>query len=240
MTDVALDTKPVKRVGRPFYLCMALLLTAIVAFGFSHTIPFDMQSPGFPIMLVVHGIVFGTWMVLFVAQPAFIVSGAVSLHRKLGMFGVALAVAMVVMGALAVHLALQANTLPPFYPPGLFITRGIVGLVLFPGLVAAGVLNRHRAEWHKRLMLCASIVVIGPGLERALPVPIMGMGWYFIVDGILIVIALFGPVYDLIVRKRIHPAYFWGIGAIVAGQAIVDVIAPLPIAAALAKAVGSL
>ena len=238
MTDVAFDIKPVKRVGRPFYLFMALLLTAIVMFGFSHTIPGDMQSPGFPIMLVVHGVVFGTWMVLFVAQPAFIVSGAVSLHRKLGVFGVGLAVAMVVMGALAIHLALQADTLPPFYPPGLFIARGIIGLVLFPGLIIAGVLNRHRSEWHKRFMLCASIVVIGPGLERALPVPIMGAGWYFIVDGILLVIALIGPVGDLIVRKRIHPAYLWGVGAIIAGQAIVDLVAPLPITSALAHAVG--
>ena len=240
MTDVALDIKPVKRVGRPFYLVMALLLTAIVALGFSNTIPGDMQTPGFPIMLVVHGVVFSTWMVLFVAQPAFIVSGAVSLHRKLGMFGAALAVAMVVMGALAIQFALKANTLPPFYPSGLFVTRGIMGLVMFGGLVTAGVLNRHRSEWHKRLMLCASLVVIMPGLERALPIPAFGMGWYFIVDGIMLAIALFGPIYDLIVRKRIHPAYVWGIGAIVAGQAIVDVISPLPIATALAKAIGGL
>ncbi len=240
MTDVALDTQPVKRVGQPFYLGMAVLLTAIVAFGFSHTIPFDMQTPGFPIMLVVHGVVFGAWMVLFVAQPAFIVSGAVSLHRKLGMFGAALAVAMVVMGALAIQFALHANSLPPFYPPNLFVTRGLVGLLMFGGLVTAGVLNRHRSEWHKRLMLCASFVVIMPGLERALPVPIMGTGWYFIVDGILITIALIGPVYDLIVRKRIHPAYFWGIGAIVAGQVFVDLVSPTPFATALAKAVGAL
>ena len=230
-----------RRVAPPrrFYLVMALVLTAIVAFGFSHTIPGDLASPGFPPFLVVHGVVFATWMLLFIAQPALVSRGALGLHRRLGWFGAGLAVAMVALAAGAILAALFADHVPPFYPHGLFLARGFFGLLVFAGLVIAGIVQRRRAEWHKRLMLCASIVVIAPGLERALPIPDMGPNWPYIADGLILALAAAGPIVDLVTRRRIHPAYVWGVGAILSGQIAVDLIAASPLAPTLLHLIGA-
>ena len=225
--------------GRHFYLIMSVVLAGIVVFGFSHTIPFDLAPPGLPLLLVLHAAIFGAWVLLFIAQPVLVARRSVSVHRTLGWVGVALACAMILLGGSAILFALRNNTLPPFYPPGLFIVRGVVGLALFAGLLAAAIRLRRRIEWHRRLMLCAAITVVAPGLERALPLPLFGTAWPFVADGVLDLIALIGPASDLLVRRRIHPAYVWGVGTIVAGQAIVDLVAPSPVAVVMLRLAGA-
>ena len=69
--------------------------------------------------------------------------------------------------------------------------------------------------------------------------PQFGTGWPFVVDGIADSILLVGPVVDLIARKRVHPAYVFGIGAAVLGQVVTDLIAPSPLAVVLLHAVGA-
>ncbi len=239
MLAAELGGSPRAVVKRRFYLIMALVLTAIVALGFSNTIPYDFKTPGFPPFLVVHGVVFATWMLLFVAQPALVMQGSLALHRKLGWFGAGLAVAMVGLATVAILGALLSDHVPPFYPHRLFLVRGIMGISVFAGLVIAGIAQRRRGEWHKRLMLCASIVVIGPGLERALPIPDMGPNWPYIVDALIMLLALAGPVVDLVSRRRVHPAYLWGVGAILFGQLFVDVVTPSPLAPALLHLLGA-
>ena len=231
--------QPTPLAGRRFYLIMSVLLAGIVVFGFSHTIPFDLAPPGLPLLLLLHAVIFGAWVLLFIAQPALVARRSISMHRKLGWVGAALACALILLGGSAILFALWNKTLPPFYPPGLFIVRGIVGLALFAGLLTAAIRLRRRIEWHKRLMLCAAITVVGPGLERALPLPLFGPAWPFVADGVLDLIALVGPATDLFVRRRIHPAYIWGVGAIIAGQATVDLLAPSPVAVLMLRLVGA-
>ncbi len=226
-------------VGRWFYLFMSLFLVAIVVFGFSHTVPFDLAAPDFPVMLMVHAGVFTAWIVLFVAQPALVVRGSLRLHRRLGWLGAGLAVAMVLLGLGAVMMALWADHVPDFYPHGLFLARGVLSMVLFGGLVGAGVALHRQGEWHKRLMLCASIVVMVPGLERGMPIPLFGAVWPIVVDGVVDLLALAGPAVDLLVRGRVHPAYLWGVGAIVGTQLVVDALAFSPVAPILLRTVGT-
>ncbi len=225
--------------GRPFFLIMSVLLAGIAVFGFSHTVPGDLAAPGFPPVLWVHAAVFTAWILLLVLQPVLVQSGSIRLHRRLGWAGVALACAMVALGAIAILLALRAGTVPPFYPHGLFLMRGAIGLLLFAGLVAAGALQRRKPGWHKRLMLCASIVVVLPGLERAMPLYLFGADWPFAVDGLIDAIALAGPAADLIGERRIHPAYLWALGAIGAGQLAVYVLAPSIVASSLLATLGA-
>jgi hypothetical protein len=227
------------RADRYFFLWMSLLLAAIVVFGFSHTVPFDLAPPGLPALLQIHAGIFVAWVMLSVAQPALIVTRSVALHRRLGWVGAGLATAMVVLAGWAILFALWSDSLPPFYPPALFIVRGLFAVAVFAGLVTAAILLRRHAAWHKRLMLCATIVVMAPGLERALPLPLFGSVWPFVVDGLLDLIALAGPAVDLVLRRRVHPAYIWGVGAIIAGQASVDILAPTPIARTLLRMVGA-
>jgi hypothetical protein len=239
MAAIQVDDRSRHWVARSFYLIMAFVLTALVVLGFSNTVPSDFTAPGFPIFLWVHGAVFTTWMLLFVAQPALILRGSLTLHRTLGWFGAVLALAMVGLALVAILAALLSDHVPPFYPHRLFLIRGVMGISVFAGLVIGGIAQRKRGEWHKRLMLCASIVVIAPGLERALPIPAMGPNWPYMTDALIMVLALVGPAVDLIVRRRIHPAYLWGVGAILVGQLIVDVLAPSPLAPLLLHLIGA-
>jgi len=230
---------PRVRLRVSVYVIMSIALVALVVFGFSHTVPDDLSTPGFPPFLAVHGAVFAAWMLLFVAQPALVAAGKTSLHRKLGWFGLAIAVAMVGLGGYAILFGLWSGQLPPFYPHGLFLIRGMIGLATFFGLVIAAIANRRRPEWHKRLLLCATVVVTLPALERSLPIPLFGAGWPFVVDGIVDTILLIGPVVDLITRRRLHPAYIFGVAAVVLGQVTTDIVAPSPIATALLRALGT-
>jgi hypothetical protein len=227
------------RFAPDFYVIMSLLLVGIVVFGFSHTVPGDFATPGFPPFIAMHGALFAAWMLLFVAQPALVASNNTAVHRKLGWLGFAIAIGMLGLGGYAVLFALRSGQVPPFYPHGLFLTRGTFGLAMFFGLVIAAIANRRKPQWHKRLLLCATTVVVIPALERSLPIPLFGAGWYLVVDGVADTILLIGPIADLIARRRVHPAYGVAIAAIVLGQATSDLVAPSPIATAMLHTLGA-
>jgi hypothetical protein len=239
MTTAAAGFLPRQTSVRPFFLVMALVLAGIAILGFSNTIPGDLAAPGFPALLWVHAAVFTAWIMLVVVQPALAMARSLRWHRRLGWAGAALACAMVALGAIAVLMGLWADHVPPFYPHGLFLMRGTIVLLVFAGLVIAGIVNRRRPEWHKRFMLCASLVVVVPGLERAMPLEAFGANWPFAVDGVIDALALAGPALDLLEKRRIHAAYLWAVGAIIAGQALVYLLAPPALSAAFLHALGT-
>ena len=83
-------------LSRYFYLCMSLLLAARVMSGFSRTVNanlFHANRPR-PWLLWVHGVVFSTWIVFFIARSALVRARMVSVHRLLGWFGFELATVM--------------------------------------------------------------------------------------------------------------------------------------------------
>lgn len=44
---------------------------------------------------------------------------------------------------------------------------------------------------------------------------------------------------DLVARRRIHPAYFYGVGAILCGQAMTDLVAPAAFLVPVLHALGA-
>jgi hypothetical protein len=97
---------------------------------------------------------------------------------------------------------------------------------------------RKRAEWHKRLMLCATISILGPGLGRLLPMGSFGAAAPLVMFGVIALFAFAGPVADVVVRRRIHPAYYWGVSTILLSMIVIGPIAFSPLANALLKAIG--
>lgn len=202
-------------VSRAFYLWISLTMAAVFVGGFSGTVPKDfLGTPALPLLLHVHGAIFTLWVVLFVAQPAFIARGSLRLHRRVGWAGTGLAVAMVVMGVAATLFSIHHHAVPPFFPPAIFLVMNLVGMMAFAGILVAGIVLRRQREWHKRLMLCATISILGPGLGRLLPMPSFGAAAPLVMFAAILSFAVAGMVADLIVRGRIHPAYLWGTGVI--------------------------
>lgn len=234
MTAIGMRQRSSRQAGQPFYLIMSLLMAAVFVAGFSTTVPGDFAaSPGLPLLLHIHGAIFTTWVLLFVAQPAFIARGSLKLHRRIGGFGAALAGAMVVMGLAATWYAVRYHMVPSFFPPTVFLVMNGLGILVFGGLVAAGVARRRQADWHKRLMLCATVSILGPGLGRLLPMGSFGAFAPLVMFGVIALFAFAGPVYDLITERRIHPAYLWGVAAILLSDIAIGPLAFSPPATAL-------
>ena len=242
MTAIGLAQRPsgASWVGRRFYLIMAIVIGAVIVAGFSRTVPDALTTPpGLPLLLHVHGAVFLSWLVLFVAQPALAIRGSLKLHRQLGGFGAVLAALMVVMGLAATVFAIHTHIVPPFFPKGVFLAMNVIGVSFFGGLVAAGVLKRREAEWHKRLMLCATTLLLGPGLGRLLPMSSFGAAAPLVMFGVQDAILLAGPVVDLITRRKVHPAYYWGVGVVVLSQVLTPPLGFSPPVTALVKMIAA-
>ena len=222
-------------VGRGFYLGLSLLMVAVVVGGFSQTVPGDFTPPGIPLLLHVHGAAFTCWILLVVAQPALVVSGNVRRHRQLGYIGAALAAAMVVLAIAATVVAVRIHMMPPGFPPAVFLAMNVLVAICFGALVAAGVAMRGRPEWHKRLMICAPCAILSPGLGRFLPMPAFGPAAPMVMFAVNDVILLIGPVADLVVRRRLHPAYLYGVGAVLLMELAIGPVAMSPLGAATLK-----
>ena len=81
----------------------AIAIAAAVFYGFATTYylkPF-FGTPPLPRIFHIHAAIFTSWIVLFVLQASLVHPGATDLHRKLGLAGAALAIAMVVFGFVA-------------------------------------------------------------------------------------------------------------------------------------------
>lgn len=217
------------RGSRRFFLIMALVIAATVVFGFTLNASryrFDVSS--LPPLVHLHAGIFVAWIVFFVMQSGLVVSGSVSLHRKLGWAGAGLAVAMVVTGIAVTIGCIRRGAVPPFFPPNLFLMVDVLGVLSFFGMTAAAVALRRSPEWHRRLMLCGTIMVMSPAWGRILPMPLLGpcAGWA--VFGAMMIYVMAGVLYDLITTRRVHPAYLWGGGAICLTQVLIGPLAFSP------------
>src|SRR3984957_15270733 len=87
-------------VEKYFYLCMSLLIAAVVVYGFSYTIENKLihGDPRRPVLLWVHAVLFSSWLAFYIAQSVLVRIRNVKLHRTIGWAGVALGTSMVVVG----------------------------------------------------------------------------------------------------------------------------------------------
>ena len=239
MTGVSGIATGLSGIGRWFYLGMAVLLAIVIFAGFAQTYPESIIStPPLPPLLHLHAALYASWVLLLVAQPALVAGGSMRIHRALGWVGAILAGGMVVMGFAAVIIALRENYVPPFLPRRIFVVGNLLSVIGFGSLVALGVANRSRPDWHKRLMITATILILSQGLGRLLPMSNFGDAAPAVLFGVVTLFALVGPFIDLIVRGRIHPAYFVGLGVLLAFEVLTPAIAFSPLAPPLIHVLG--
>ena len=230
---------------RKFYSRMALLLVAVVFLGFAPSfylrgvVPsYPRPNPTLPASVLLHGGLFTIWMLVFVAQTQLVAMRRVELHMKLGKLSFLLALAIIpMMYLVAVWQVARANQ-PPFTDA---LNWTIVPLAVIPSyaiLLWQGWTRRRQAQWHKRLMLSAAIlVVLGPSVGR-LPIapPTLGGFLFQLLVGLALFIPLF--VWDRRRDGRVQPATWLGFSlaaissllpiAIIAAGAWAPIAAHLP------------
>jgi uncharacterized membrane protein YozB (DUF420 family) len=194
-----------------FFSAMAIASSLAITGGFLNTYGARiMAGSDAPAIIHLHAAVFTSWLVLFVAQTLLIANGRVATHKKIGAASVALVALMLVTGvaaAIAVTRAGHRGIPGVEFPTAAgFLLLNINSVMVFVLLFAAGWYYRHQAQVHKRLMLTATTgALIGPGVSR-LPV---ASGNRALIAGLVFAFLFAGPVYDLLTRKRVHPAYLW-------------------------------
>lgn len=155
--------------------------------------------------VVAHGILFSSWVVLFLVQAALAASGQIRLHRRLGVAAAGLAVIMVVT-APPMAIALARRGLPPGEPLE-FLLVILTDLLLFTIFVTAGIYNRRRSTTHKRLMLLAMVSMLPPSISRW---PIAVKHRVPVIMGIMLVFLAAAPIFDFLARRRLSRVSLWG------------------------------
>ncbi|BEV12234.1 adenylate cyclase [Asticcacaulis sp. DW145] len=214
---------------RRFFLGMAILLAVTVVIGFGlNAARYHFDTSIFPPHVHVHAAIFMSWIGLYLVQNFLVVAQKVSLHRKLGIFGGALAMLMTGYGLFTTLVCLQRGAVPPFFPPSVFLLIDGLGVMVFFGLVCAAIALRQSPAWHKRLMLGATILVISPAFGRALPMPLLGALAPWAVFACMILYVAIGMAYDLIKDRRVHPAYLVVVCVLTALQLAIGALAFTP------------
>lgn len=204
------STASKRGVDRRFYTFAGLLAALIILWGFGKTyyLKAAFGTPALPPLVHLHGLVMSTWFVLFVVQAKLVSARRVDLHRKLGMFGGLVALAVLVVGPMtAINAARLGHTPGP--PPLIFLVVPIGDMIVFATLVGAGLWYRARPDLHKRLMLLSCVGMLTAAIAR-IPLDFVakaGIPLYFGLTDLLLLSCLF---YDRAKTGKFNPAFVWG------------------------------
>jgi hypothetical protein len=201
-------------VRRNFFVFMALLVAAIVAFGFGHTINAKLIHPPFPRppILYVHVTLFTSWVLLFITQTTLVHAGNVGWHRRVGAFGIALGCAIPIVGTLTAITMTRLNIAHGSTDGAQFLVLDIYYMIAFAVVFGLAAMWRTKPEFHRRLMLIATCLLTVAAFARfpGLPVGV----WDVCVDALI----LLGVARDWIVAKRVHLVYRYALPLLVLGQ----------------------
>jgi hypothetical protein len=224
-----------------FYVTMAAIFVAIAFGGFFGTYWLQLARGTFDgsSMMHVHGLLFSLWTLFFLSQALLVANGKLKKHRAWGLLGISLATAMLFTGLAVAIQGLQARLDAGYGDPArAFTIVPVTGILMFAGFVAAAIVNLKRSEWHKRLMLVATVSILqaalarffflaatggGPGMRPGLgpPLPIEKTMAAGVITTLMIVAAM---IHDRRSHGRVHPAYWWGLAVTVAVQLLRPVI----------------
>jgi hypothetical protein len=201
-------------VRSPFYVGLALLVTAIAFVGFWPTYfgPLFAGTVDKLPVIHVHAAVYVGWLAIFIAQAAFAATRRMDLHVKLGNFGIGYGVLVIVMGvtvaismfAVRVHAGQIEEAQGDLVAP-------LSDMVFFAPLFGAAVWLRGKPEIHKRLMIVATTVLLVAAVAR---MTFLGRPWPFLL--VWCAPLLIGAVYDIVRRRAVPWIYLLGVVVIVA------------------------
>ena len=201
-----------------FFFAYVVLIWLAVLAGFVPDVirHFQTHAAPYPIAVHVHAVISVAWLALLTTQVLLIRSGNVPLHRKVGIGGAVLAVAVVLAGLWAA-LTVEGLALgtPRSRPP--FIAIELSNIIAFGGLAIAAICARKWSSAHKRLILLATLSLTPAAFNRAIGKPLLhallGSGvWetYVQIFAATDFLVLGIGIYDLWTRRRIHPAWLIG------------------------------
>jgi hypothetical protein len=204
-----------------------MAVTVFIGFSRSYYLKPWFGTKDLSTLLHLHGLIFTTWVLFFLAQTTLVASGRTYLHRRMGIAGAVLAALVVVVGVAVTITRGRTGPSPiPGVPPLSFLAIPFFDMVVFAILVGTAIYFRRRLEAHKRLMTLAMITLLPAPIAR-LHFPVLPPGpLTFFGLGDLFIVAIL--VFDLVTRRKVHPATIWGGLLVVASQPLRLMIAGTP------------
>jgi len=187
--------------------CALIVLIVVIGFGPSY-VGAILSGHKTSLVLHFHAVVFIGWIALFTLQALLPAFGRVDLHKKIGQFGIAYAILLVVVG-----LTTTVNRVAYYFNDGqealarAFLIAPLSDMIVFPIFFTAAILFRHKPNIHKRLMLVATVSLTIAAVARMSFLPASYWSIHFIwLSPIYLAMG-----YDLLKHRMIHPAYIVGI-----------------------------
>jgi hypothetical protein len=218
-------------VRNRFYSVTAFALAALVFVGFARTFYFRawFDVPPTTVLLFLHGIAFTAWFLLFVVQTRLIAAQNYRLHMQLGIAGIIVAIAVVILGY---STAIVSAAAPRPRAGGMnsqqFVFIPLLGITIFAVFVSAAVALRKKAQLHKRFMTLAMIGVLGPPVARIILITDAGAHFLAIQTAVPALFIGWCLVSDWRKYRIVHPVYLYGGLFIVASWPIRVMIARTP------------
>lgn len=225
------------RDDHKLFLTLAIAMAVTIVAGFSMQLAMGRSSFAAPIHVHVHALVFFGWTTLYVVQTALVATGSRRLHRQLGWVGAGWTAAIVLVGLYTTAVIVREGRVPFFFTPAFFYYMDSLSVLCFGGLVTAAIRLRRRTEWHRRLITCAMAGLTGPAVGRLLPMPFMIPWAAWGVFAAIMTFPLAGMIADRRMRGGVHPAWWWGVGALAVTQVAMGVVAASPPGLALYRTI---
>lgn len=187
------------------------------------------QRPPFPLVLHVHAVLMGGYLLLLLTQASLVATGRVAAHRALGMAGVLLATALVAAGFFLIptiyHQVFAGAQAAP--PPVRAQMAGLLAMIenimllqlrvgmLFAILVFVGIRAREADPgFHKRMMILSIATALSAAFDRVTWLPTTLPGSPLSSD--LYVLAAIAPMvlWDVFRNRRVHRAYWVWLAAV--------------------------
>lgn len=243
--DALSGTPRAHAIDRWIYVFMAAWFILVVLAGF---IPNSLgmlaaveagQRSSLPLILHVHAVLMGSFLLLLLTQTVMVATGRCDLHRRLGIAGMVLAPALVLAGLIlaptiyhsvwneaqtgspAVREAMTAR-LPRL--DNILLLQLRIG-ILFSLFLAIGLRARNRdAGFHKRMMILATAIPLPAAIDRmgwlptTLPVTPLATDLYVL----LAVAPMFA--WDVLRNRAVHRAYWTWLAIYVAASVVVHLL----------------
>lgn len=226
--DLLSGTPRAGAVDRWIYVFTAASFIAIVLAGF---VPESLakiaavragDAPPFPLVMHLHAILMGSFLLLLLAQTTLVAIGKCDLHRRLGLLAVILVPALVVVGFMLVSRTYHGwwSATQAAAPEARDQLQQIVLIVdnimlmqlrigiLFPLFLLIGLLARKSdAGLHKRMMMLATAMALPAGIDRITWLP-STMPASPISSDLYTLLAI-SPmlIWDVVRNRSVHPAY---------------------------------
>ena len=227
--DLLSGTPRAHAIDRWIFVAMAAWFIAIVLAGFipDSLMKIEMvrtgQRPPFPLVLHLHAVLMGSFLLLLLAQTWLMATGRCEQHKRLGILAMVIAPALVIVGfvLVATNYHMLSGSIQAALPGAaraeaqftLSIWENIMLLqirigILFSLFLAIGLNSRGRnAGMHKRMMFLATVMALPAGIDRipwlphTMPASALSVDLYTL----LAISPMF--VWDVVRNRRVHPAY---------------------------------